>query len=45
LRNLTHIETEAEKQIEVEIEQAKIGYRRMKPFLEHIGEVLKEADL
>jgi hypothetical protein len=44
LRNLTHIETEAEKQIEVEIEQAKTGYRRMKPFLEHIGEVLSAKD-
>lgn len=36
LRNLAHIETEAEKQIDVEIEQAKIAYWRMKPFLEKI---------
>ena len=36
LRNLAHIETEAEKQIEVEIEQAKTGYWRIKPFLEKI---------
>lgn len=39
LRNLAHIENEAEKQIEVEIEQSKTGYWRMKPFLEHIREV------
>lgn len=32
LRNLAHIETEAKKQIEVELEQAKMGYWRMKPF-------------
>jgi hypothetical protein len=42
LRNLAHIETEAEKQIEVEIEQAKTGYRRMRPFLEHIVQTLSE---
>jgi hypothetical protein len=42
LRNLAHIETEAEKQIEVEIEQAKKGYWRMRPFLEHIAEALGE---
>ena len=42
LRNLAHLETEAEKQIEVEIEQAKNGYWRMKPFLEKIVEVLSQ---
>jgi hypothetical protein len=42
LRNLAHIETEAEKQIEVEIEQAKLGYWRVKPFLEKIGETIAE---
>jgi len=42
LRNLAHIETEAEKQIEVEIEQAKNGYWRMKPILEKIAETIRE---
>lgn len=36
LRNLAHIETEAKKQIDVEIEQSRTAYRRMKPFLETI---------
>jgi hypothetical protein len=36
LRNLAHIETEAEKQIDVEIEHAKTGYWRLKPFLDKI---------
>jgi hypothetical protein len=40
LRNLAHIETEAAKQIEVEIEQAKNGYWRMKPILENIAQTL-----
>lgn len=43
LRNLAHIETEAEKQIEVELEQAKTGYWRIKPFLEKITTVLIES--
>ena len=42
LHNLVHIETEAEKQIEVELEQAKIGYWRIKPFLEKITAKLAE---
>lgn len=42
LRNLAHIETEAEKQIEVEIEQARTGYWRIKPFLEKITITLAE---
>jgi hypothetical protein len=42
LRNLAHIETEAEKQIEVELEQAKTGYWRIKPFLEKIKITLAE---
>jgi hypothetical protein len=41
-RNLARIETEAEKQIEVEIEQAKNGYWRMKPFLEKIAATIAE---
>ncbi len=36
LRNLAHIETEAKKQIELEIEHAKLGYWRMQPFLDTI---------
>ncbi len=41
LRNLAHIETEAEKQIEVEIEQSRQAFWRMKPFLDRIAEALK----
>lgn len=37
LRNLAHIETEAEKQIEVEIEHSRNGYWRLKPFLEKVS--------
>lgn len=40
LRNLTHIETEAKEGIEVEIEHAKTGYWRLRPFLEHIATTL-----
>ena len=40
LRNLAHIETEADKQIEVEIEQAKKGYWRIKQFIEKIVETI-----
>ena len=36
LRNLTHIETEAAKQLEVEIKQSKTAYWRLKPFCETI---------
>jgi hypothetical protein len=42
LRNLAHIETEAEKQIEVEIAHAKNGYWRMKPILEKIAATIGE---
>lgn len=38
LRNLAHIETEAEKQIEVEIGQSKTAYWRMQPFIEKAAE-------
>ncbi|MGB6014458.1 MAG: hypothetical protein WBG32_06990 [Nodosilinea sp.] len=34
LRNLAHIETEAAKQLEVEIEQSKTAYWRLQPFLD-----------
>ena len=36
LRNLAHIETEAKKQIEIEIEHAKLSYWRMQPFLDKL---------
>lgn len=42
LRNLAHIETEAKKQIEIEIEHAKLGYWRMQPFLDKIEKFLSE---
>jgi len=38
LRNLAHIETEAKKQVDVEIEQAKNAYWRLEPFLADIVE-------
>ena len=43
LRNLAHIETEAKKQIEIEIKHAKLGYWRMQPFLEKISDFLTET--
>lgn len=43
LRNLAHIETEAEKQIELEIEQSKTAYLRMQPFLKRIAEELSQT--
>lgn len=36
LRNLAHIETEAKKQLDVEIEQSKHAYWRLAPFLEDV---------
>jgi uncharacterized protein (UPF0332 family) len=45
LRNLAHLEAEAERQIEVELEEAKTGYWRMKPFLERIISVLTERSV
>jgi hypothetical protein len=38
------MEAEAEQQITVELEEARTGYWRMKPFLERITEALKERD-
>ena len=38
LRNLAHIETEADKKEEVSIEDAKNGYWRLKPFIDKINE-------
>lgn len=43
LRNMAHIETEAKKQIEIEIEHAKLGYWRMQPFLERIESFLNST--
>lgn len=40
LRNLAHIETEAKTMEELEIEDAKNGYWRIKPILEKIQELL-----
>jgi hypothetical protein len=42
LRNLAHIETEARRLEEMELEDSKKGYWRIKPFLERITELLKE---
>jgi len=36
LRNLAHIETEASKQLDVEIKQSKCAYWRLAPFLEDV---------
>lgn len=43
LRNLAHIETEAAKQLEVEIEQSKTAYWRLQPFLEQVKSYLSES--
>ncbi|MEK6614959.1 MAG: hypothetical protein AABZ32_02440, partial [Bacteroidota bacterium] len=40
LRNLTHIETEASKQLDVEINQSKTAYWMLSPFLEKISNFL-----
>ncbi len=42
LRNLAHIETEAAKQLDVEIEQSKTAYWRLGPFLEHVSTFIGE---
>lgn len=42
LRNLAHIESEAKRQIEIEIEHAKLSYWRMQPFLEAISSFLAD---
>jgi hypothetical protein len=44
LRNSAHLDTEARRQIEVELQEAKTGYWRMKPFLENIVEVLAQQE-
>ncbi len=40
LRNLAHLESEAERKIEMELEDSKKGYLRMRPFLDKINEFL-----
>ena len=42
LRNLAHIETEAARQLEVELEQSKAAYWRLTPFLEKAASFLNE---
>jgi hypothetical protein len=43
LRNLIHIESEAKKQIELEIDQSKNAYWRITPFLERISKFLETS--
>jgi hypothetical protein len=45
LRNLAHIEKEAEEEIELEIENSKLAYRRMQPFVADIKEFLRSGSL
>ena len=45
LRNLAHIENEADKAIELELSNARTGYWRMKPFLETIASKTTESSL
>lgn len=45
LRNLAHIESEAERQIEVELENSREAYWRMQPFLERIHAKIAIEDL
>lgn len=40
LRNLAHLESEADRQVEMELEDSKKGYWRMKPFIDKIKEFL-----
>jgi len=44
LRNLAHIETEASKQLDVEIEQSKHAYWRLAPFLEGVTAYLAKGN-
>lgn len=45
LRNLTHIEAEAEKEIELEIQNSKLAYLRMQPFVADIKEFFSNGRL
>jgi|ERR1700733_9946434 len=45
LRNLTHIEKEAEEEIELEIENSKVAYRRMQPFIDDIKKFFRDGSL
>lgn len=40
LRNLAHLESEADRQVEMELEDSKKGYWRIKPFIDKIKEFL-----
>jgi len=40
LRNSIHIEAAAKKNIEYEIEQSKLAYRRLRPFIDDIKKFL-----
>lgn len=40
LRNLAHLESEADRQVEMELEDSKKGYWRMKPFTDKIKEFI-----
>jgi len=40
LRNLAHLESEAERNIEMELEDSKKGYWRIKPFIDKINEFI-----
>lgn len=42
LRNLAHLEGEAERQVEMELEDSKKGYWRIKPFIDKIKEFLEK---
>lgn len=42
LRNLAHIESEADSPLEMELEDSKKGYWRIKPFIDKIKEFLDE---
>jgi len=45
LRNLAHLENEADKQIEVELAQSRNAFWRMKPFLEKITIFLSDSTI
>lgn len=43
LRNLTHLESEADRQVELELEDSKKGYWRIKPFTDKIRNFLADG--
>lgn len=44
LRNLAHLESEAARKIEMDLEDSKKGYRRIKPFIDRINEFLTDME-